>query len=154
MCQVLTTQNCSGHEIQALKWILDIPPKNNSARENNIEGKWSGVKSIGGYNDGGNSTIGGDRGMEEVRDSGEDNSGEDNSSNSDNISVNDSGFKGSEKSNNPPNPKPFHILHLSDIHLDLDYIPSSNADCQEPLCCRQGYPEGGLHKLMFYLLPV
>ncbi|ESO84682.1 hypothetical protein LOTGIDRAFT_131784 [Lottia gigantea] len=39
-----------------------------------------------------------------------------------------------------PYPKPgsptMKILLLTDMHLDLDYQVGSNADCQEPLCCR------------------
>ncbi|XP_072401672.1 sphingomyelin phosphodiesterase-like [Diabrotica undecimpunctata] len=28
------------------------------------------------------------------------------------------------------------VLHLSDTHLDLDYLEGSPANCDEPLCCR------------------
>ena len=28
------------------------------------------------------------------------------------------------------------ILHLSDIHIDLEYTEGLNADCGAPLCCR------------------
>ena len=28
------------------------------------------------------------------------------------------------------------ILHLSDIHIDLEYTEGLNAECGEPLCCR------------------
>lgn len=28
------------------------------------------------------------------------------------------------------------VLHLSDIHMDLNYKPGGNVDCSEPLCCR------------------
>jgi sphingomyelin phosphodiesterase len=28
------------------------------------------------------------------------------------------------------------MLHLTDVHLDLWYTPGSNAECEEPLCCR------------------
>ena len=27
------------------------------------------------------------------------------------------------------------ILHLTDIHFDLEYHPGSVADCEQPLCC-------------------
>jgi sphingomyelin phosphodiesterase len=30
------------------------------------------------------------------------------------------------------------ILHITDLHIDNDYIPGSNSDCGEPICCRQG----------------
>jgi sphingomyelin phosphodiesterase len=54
----------------------------------------------------------------------------------------------------PPVPKPevrelslplsgapsFKVLHLSDTHYDPYYAEGSNADCNEPLCCRQGRP--------------
>ena len=28
------------------------------------------------------------------------------------------------------------MLHITDIHLDPDYSVGSNAECGEPLCCR------------------
>ena len=28
------------------------------------------------------------------------------------------------------------VLHLSDIHIDLEYTEGLNADCEDPLCCR------------------
>lgn len=28
------------------------------------------------------------------------------------------------------------VLHLSDIHIDLQYTEGLNAECGEPLCCR------------------
>ena len=28
------------------------------------------------------------------------------------------------------------IIHLSDIHIDLEYTEGLNAECGEPLCCR------------------
>ncbi|XP_022919311.2 sphingomyelin phosphodiesterase-like [Onthophagus taurus] len=34
--------------------------------------------------------------------------------------------------------KPFKILHLTDIHVDPDYKPGSDADCGKPLCCQSG----------------
>lgn len=50
----------------------------------------------------------------------------------------------------PPVPKPpvlempvpkegspfFKVLHISDTHYDPHYVEGSNADCNEPLCCR------------------
>jgi sphingomyelin phosphodiesterase len=30
----------------------------------------------------------------------------------------------------------FKVLHLSDTHFDPYYHEGSNADCNEPLCCR------------------
>lgn len=30
----------------------------------------------------------------------------------------------------------FKVLHLSDTHFDPEYQEGSNADCNEPLCCR------------------
>lgn len=37
---------------------------------------------------------------------------------------------------------PFHILHLSDFHIDNLYTPGGNALCDAPLCCQsdQGGP--------------
>ena len=32
------------------------------------------------------------------------------------------------------------MLHLSDIHIDFAYKPGSDADCFQPLCCREGAP--------------
>ena len=32
--------------------------------------------------------------------------------------------------------RPLKVLHLTDVHLDLWYTPGSNAQCNEPLCCR------------------
>ncbi|CAB3360245.1 Hypothetical predicted protein [Cloeon dipterum] len=43
----------------------------------------------------------------------------------------------------PPEGSPtFKVLHISDLHLDLLYAPGSNAECDEPTCCRadQGLP--------------
>jgi len=37
----------------------------------------------------------------------------------------------------PDAPK-LRILHITDLHIDYDYIPGSNSDCGEPICCRQG----------------
>ncbi|XP_039267442.2 sphingomyelin phosphodiesterase-like [Styela clava] len=28
------------------------------------------------------------------------------------------------------------VLHISDVHVDLKYVPGGNAECGEPLCCR------------------
>ena len=30
----------------------------------------------------------------------------------------------------------FKILHISDLHLDSEYVEGSEADCEFPLCCR------------------
>ncbi|CAF4630433.1 unnamed protein product, partial [Rotaria socialis] len=30
------------------------------------------------------------------------------------------------------------VLHLADLHIDIEYKPGSNADCGRPLCCRDG----------------
>ncbi|XP_041055851.1 sphingomyelin phosphodiesterase [Carcharodon carcharias] len=30
------------------------------------------------------------------------------------------------------------VLFLTDVHWDKDYIPGSNPDCRDPLCCRKG----------------
>lgn len=40
-----------------------------------------------------------------------------------------------EKSN-----KTFHVLHITDLHTDLEYTVGSLADCDQPFCCR---PESG-----------
>ena len=32
----------------------------------------------------------------------------------------------------------YSILHLADLHIDLDYRVGSNGDCGRPLCCRDG----------------
>ncbi|XP_043928971.1 sphingomyelin phosphodiesterase [Protopterus annectens] len=49
-------------------------------------------------------------------------------------------------------PKPPHpgspknkVLFLTDIHWDKDYLPGSNPDCKDPLCCRKGsgFPHKG-----------
>ncbi len=29
------------------------------------------------------------------------------------------------------------VLHLSDIHWDKEYTPGNEADCGEPVCCRE-----------------
>lgn len=29
------------------------------------------------------------------------------------------------------------ILHLADIHIDFDYEPGANVNCDQPLCCRK-----------------
>ncbi|CAF0993021.1 unnamed protein product [Rotaria sordida] len=39
----------------------------------------------------------------------------------------------------PDSPK-LNILHLSDLHVDFSYKPGSQADCSQPLCCREGQP--------------
>ncbi|KAJ7198282.1 sphingomyelin phosphodiesterase [Mycena pura] len=44
----------------------------------------------------------------------------------------------------PKNPKiftsrgrpPFRVAHLSDVHIDREYTPGSEANCTKPLCCR------------------
>ena len=40
------------------------------------------------------------------------------------------------KSMKNPSDKRLTILHLTDIHLDLDYLSGSDSKCDEPLCCR------------------
>ncbi|KAH8382963.1 hypothetical protein KR009_006007 [Drosophila setifemur] len=34
------------------------------------------------------------------------------------------------------------ILHLTDIHYDPEYVVGSNADCDEPMCCRNPLAQG------------
>ncbi|CAL4059731.1 unnamed protein product [Meganyctiphanes norvegica] len=34
---------------------------------------------------------------------------------------------------------PFRILHLSDLHVDLDYAEGAAVNCDYPLCCREAY---------------
>ncbi|KIM91286.1 hypothetical protein PILCRDRAFT_507 [Piloderma croceum F 1598] len=44
----------------------------------------------------------------------------------------------------PANPKvwnssgnaPFQVLHFSDVHIDRQYTPGSEANCTKPICCR------------------
>ncbi|KAF5308345.1 hypothetical protein FQR65_LT18218 [Abscondita terminalis] len=36
-----------------------------------------------------------------------------------------------------PNKPSLKVLQISDTHLDLDYVVGSNANCDEPLCCRR-----------------
>jgi sphingomyelin phosphodiesterase len=36
----------------------------------------------------------------------------------------------------PPNTKTYRVVHLSDIHFDKDYTQGTEANCDEPLCCR------------------
>ncbi|KAF2878763.1 hypothetical protein ILUMI_27404 [Ignelater luminosus] len=44
-----------------------------------------------------------------------------------------------EKKRSNLNPiNPIKILHLSDIHYDVDYTIGSDAACDEPMCCRPG----------------
>ena len=35
----------------------------------------------------------------------------------------------------PTAPK-LRVLHLTDLHIDFEYLPKSLADCDQPLCCR------------------
>lgn len=39
--------------------------------------------------------------------------------------------------------KTFKAAHFSDFHVDFEYVPGTNANCNMPLCCRaeNGYPE-------------
>lgn len=39
--------------------------------------------------------------------------------------------------------KTIKAVHFSDIHVDFEYTPGTNANCNMPLCCRKenGYPE-------------
>lgn len=37
----------------------------------------------------------------------------------------------------PGSPK-LRVLHLTDFHMDKDFIEGSNTDCGEPVCCRIG----------------
>ncbi|ODM95237.1 Sphingomyelin phosphodiesterase [Orchesella cincta] len=42
--------------------------------------------------------------------------------------------------------RPLKILHLADLHIDLDYAPGTAAECEnDVLCCQErfGYPEEG-----------
>ena len=44
----------------------------------------------------------------------------------------------------PSNPKtftstgktPFQVVHLSDVHIDTQYVVGSDASCGKPICCR------------------
>ncbi|KAJ7640733.1 Metallo-dependent phosphatase-like protein [Mycena polygramma] len=31
---------------------------------------------------------------------------------------------------------PFQVVHFSDVHIDRQYTPGSDADCKKPICCR------------------
>ena len=35
------------------------------------------------------------------------------------------------------NRRTFKAVHMSDLHVDLDYTPGTNANCNTPLCCRK-----------------
>lgn len=35
----------------------------------------------------------------------------------------------------------FTVLHLADLHIDMEYKPGSNANCGRPVCCRDGTPK-------------
>ena len=34
------------------------------------------------------------------------------------------------------------LLHMSDPHIDFEYVEGANADCGKPVCCRKedGFP--------------
>jgi sphingomyelin phosphodiesterase len=36
----------------------------------------------------------------------------------------------------PKERKAVRVMHLSDIHLDFDYVEGTNKNCNEPVCCR------------------
>lgn len=40
----------------------------------------------------------------------------------------------------------FKIVHFTDLHFDPEYTQGNNAECKEPVCCRQdqGLPESGV----------
>lgn len=48
--------------------------------------------------------------------------------------------KDNNKNNSTSNNQTFKVLHLTDLHTDLEYEVGSLADCDEPFCCR---PESG-----------
>ncbi|KAJ7635024.1 sphingomyelin phosphodiesterase [Roridomyces roridus] len=31
---------------------------------------------------------------------------------------------------------PFQVVHFSDVHIDREYVPGSDANCKKPICCR------------------
>lgn len=39
----------------------------------------------------------------------------------------------------------FMMLHISDIHTDLEYVVGAKASCKQPVCCRKesGQPKAG-----------
>ncbi|KAI8882807.1 sphingomyelin phosphodiesterase [Backusella circina FSU 941] len=37
--------------------------------------------------------------------------------------------------------KNFTVLQLSDFHMDIEYLPGSEANCNSPLCCRAEYTD-------------
>lgn len=41
-----------------------------------------------------------------------------------------------------------NILQLSDIHLDMEYMMNTPADCVEPVCCRVNSTPKGPYKIM------
>lgn len=36
----------------------------------------------------------------------------------------------------PSGKEPLKIVHYSDIHIDPQYLPGSNTQCNKPICCR------------------
>lgn len=46
----------------------------------------------------------------------------------------------------------YNIIHMADMHVDMDYEPGSDAFCGEPLCCRaiNGYPQEADKKAGYY----
>ena len=41
-----------------------------------------------------------------------------------------------------PGAPTMRVLHISDIHMDFDYTPGTEAQCGEPVCCRKSSPRG------------
>ncbi|XP_063702884.1 sphingomyelin phosphodiesterase-like [Culicoides brevitarsis] len=44
----------------------------------------------------------------------------------------------------------YRVLHITDIHFDPRYKPGSNAQCDEPTCCRSGEPDSPEDAAGFY----
>lgn len=46
-------------------------------------------------------------------------------------------------SSHQPTPSVVRILHLSDLHVDLQYDEGSAVNCDHPLCCRHAFGDPG-----------
>ncbi|KAH8332330.1 hypothetical protein KR074_001319 [Drosophila pseudoananassae] len=61
-----------------------------------------------------------------------------------NLTLTIEGAVPTESNSNLParSPDDIQILHLTDIHYDPDYLVGSNANCDEPMCCRDVLASG------------
>jgi hypothetical protein len=145
MCGVLFGLKCSRISSPNLNWSIAIPRRptsierrHSAATSRDMHASGSSLYSNWHYNT--SSTAGDTQGSAASASSSSIDSGPNASSSMSSMSLSSSNgdinsISGSGYVKNPLAPL-LQIVQITDIHVDPYYVPGSNADCGEPLCCR------------------